>query len=67
MMRRMDLGNLTEEEILEYLRLVDRRLELFLVGRNWKPEYTEELKRIEERLAVLREKVDAEHERRAEK
>lgn len=61
------MGNLTEEEILEYLRLVDRRLELHLMGVNWKQEYTEELERIEKRLAVLREKVDAEHERRAAK
>lgn len=67
MMRRMDMGNLTEKEILEYLRLVDRRLELHLMGVNWKQEYMEELERIEKRLAVLREKVDAEHERRAEK
>lgn len=61
------MGKLTEKEILEYLRLVDRRLELHLMGVNWKQEYTEELERIEKRLAVLREKVDAEHERRAEK
>lgn len=67
MMRRMDMGNLTEEEILEYLRLVDRRLEIHLMGVNWKQEYTEELERIEKRLAVLREKVDAEHEIRAAK
>ncbi len=61
------MGNLTEEEILEYLRLVDRRLEIHLMGVNWKQEYTEELERIEKRLAVLREKVDAEHEIRAAK
>lgn len=61
------MGKLTEEEILEYLRLVDRRLELHLMGVNWKQEYTEELERIEKRLAVLREKVDAEHEIRAAK
>lgn len=61
------MGNLTEEEILEYLRMVDRRLELHLMGVNWKQEYTEELERIEKRLAVLRKKVDAEHERRATK
>lgn len=61
------MGNLTEEEILEYLRLVDRRLEFHLMGVNWKQEYTEELERIEKRLVVLRKKIDTEHERRAEK
>ncbi len=52
---------LTPEEILEYLDLVNRRLEICMSGVNWKPEYAQELEEIDKRISVLRVKVDAVH------
>lgn len=50
-----------EKEILRYLFLVDRRLDIISSGINWKPEYEVELESIDSELAGLREVVDAEH------
>lgn len=53
-----------EKEILRYLFLADRRLDIISSGINWKPEYEEELKSIGIELAHLRDLIDAEQEKR---
>lgn len=53
-----------EKEILRYLFLVDRGLDIISSGINWKPEYEVELESIDSELAGLREVVDAEHVKR---
>ena len=53
-----------EKEIVRYLFLVDRRLDIIGSGINWKPEYEEELEGIDRELARLRELVDAGHVKR---
>lgn len=53
-------GKLTQEDVLEYLRLLDRRI--FIVmhsGIDWQPEYEQELVEIDQKLAALRVRVDA--------
>lgn len=57
-------GDLGEREIVRYLFLIDRRLDIISSGFNWKPEYEEELERIDSELAGLRELVDAENVKR---
>lgn len=57
-------GDMGEKEILRYLFLVDRRLDIISSGINWKPEYEEELKGIDTELSYLRELVDTEHVKR---
>ncbi len=57
-------GGMGEKEILRYLFLVDRRLDIISSGINWKPKYEEELERIDRELTRLRELVDAEHVKR---
>lgn len=53
-----------EKEVLRYLYLVDRKLNIFVSGINWEPEYEDELKSIDKKLADLRVLIDAEHEKR---
>lgn len=53
-----------EKEILRYLFLVDRRLDIISSGINWKSEYEDELESIDSELARLREVVDVEHVKR---
>ena len=50
---------MTEKEILRYLSLVDRKLELHLSS--GKPEYETELADIEKELVQLRVLVEEEH------
>lgn len=55
-------GGFSQEDVLEYLQLLDRRL--FIVmhsGIDWQPEYEQELEEIDKRCAVLRVRVDAAH------
>lgn len=55
-------GGFTQEDVLEYLQLLDRRI--FIVmhsGISWKPEYDQELEEIDKRFAVLRARVGAAH------
>lgn len=55
-------GGFTQDDVLEYLQLLDRRL--FIVmhsGIDWQPEYDQELEEIDKRFAVLRARVDAAH------
>lgn len=56
---------MTDKQVLEYMTLVDRRVQILLnSGIHWKPEYEAEMKTIDAKLAELRPLVDAEHERR---
>lgn len=56
---------MTEKEVLRYLSLVDRKLDICLSsGVNWKPEYEEEIASIDKELAQLRILVDDEHAKR---
>lgn len=51
---------LSQEEILRYLELVDRRLYIIMhSGVDWKPEYAQKLEEIDAELAELRKHVDA--------
>ena len=50
-----------EKEILRYLFLIDRRLDIVTSGIHWKPEYENELNSIDVELTDLRAFVDAEH------
>lgn len=55
-------GGFTQDDVLEYLRLLDRRC--FIVmhsGISWKPEYAQELEEIDKRFVVLRVRLDAAH------
>ena len=59
---------MTENEVLRYLYLVDRRITILMdSGVNWKPEYGPELEAIDRELSVLRELVDAEHQRQEQR
>lgn len=50
---------MTVEQIRDYTALAKRYSEILLcTGASWKPEYEEELKRIDEKLAVFRKEVD---------
>lgn len=54
-----------EKEILRYLSLVARRLEIIINSCiNWKPEYDEEMKSIDKEIAQLRVLINAEHIKR---
>ena len=54
-------GELTHEDVFYCLRLVDRRIWLMdqQYGDKWKPEYAQEMDEIDEKIAVLRVRVDA--------
>ncbi len=55
---------MTEKEILRYLELADRKLDIVVnhSGIDWKPEYEEELKNIDQELVGLRRLIDREHD-----
>ena len=44
---------MTDKQILRYLDLVDRKLELGMIGKDWKPEYDQELEEINRELDGL--------------
>lgn len=57
--------NISDDQIVKYLELVERRLFILLhSGVDWKPEYESELATINQELADLRPLVEQEHERR---
>lgn len=59
---------MTDKQVRRYIELVNRRTWLLIhSGIEWKPEYTEEIKRIDKELAELRPLVDQEHEKRLKK
>jgi hypothetical protein len=54
----MDNKNIKEKDILRYLDLVDRRLQILLhSGVQWKPEYAKEMEDIDREIPQLREKL----------
>lgn len=56
---------MSEQQILRYLHLIDRRLYIILnSGINWQPEYSTELDAIDRELMELREMVDSARIRR---
>ena len=56
---------MTEKEVLRYLILVDRKLEIYISsGINWKPEYESELVNIDKELAQLRILIELESNKR---
>ena len=54
-------GELTQDDVLVYLRLVDRKVWLMdqQPGDKWKPEYAQEMDEVDKQIAVLRVRVDA--------
>lgn len=55
---------MTQNDVLRYLYLVDRRLTILTSGVHWKPEYEKELRDIENEILGLRSLVDNEHRKR---
>lgn len=56
---------MTPEQVTRYINLVHRRTFILAhAGRDWKPEYTREMKEINEELDKLRPLVDEEHKNR---
>lgn len=57
---------MTQDDVLRYLRLVDRKFALMdcQYGDRWKPEYAAELENIDKELSELRILVDEELEKR---
>lgn len=56
---------MTQDDVLRYLSLVDRRLEIVLhSGIDWNPEYGPELDEIDQELSRFRNMIDQEHARR---
>lgn len=59
---------MTAEQVSRYIDLVHRRMQIiFHSGTDWKPEYAEEIQRIDKELAELRPLVEQEHEKRLKK
>ena len=56
--------DMTQNDVLRYLYLVDRRLTILTSGIHWEPEHERELKDIEKELPGLRSLVDNEHRKR---
>ncbi len=57
--RKMD-AVMTEDQVVRYTRLTARRMEIVMhSGVSWKPEYAQELEKIDAELAELRRHVDA--------
>lgn len=54
---------MTDQDVVRYLELVNRRLKLSMSGVNWKPEYEQELEEIEKELAELIPLAEYERER----
>ena len=59
---------MTDKEVCRYLRLARRKSDILAQsGVGWRPEYREELRKIDEQIKPLRAKVDREHRRRQRK
>lgn len=56
---------MTEEQVLRYLDLVNRKLELMQIGKDWKPEYDQEMEEINRELAELIPLAERERKRLA--
>ena len=57
-------GSMDDRDVLRYLTLVGRRLDIITSGISWKPENGEELEGIDRELGQLRAVIDAEHRKR---
>lgn len=57
----MDDVILTSDQVVRYVDLVARRLEILVSGMSWQPEYDQELAEIDKEIAILRRAVDAAH------
>lgn len=56
---------MTDKEVCQYLRLARRKSDILACsGAGWRPEYREELRKIDEQLKPLRAKADQEHAER---
>ena len=59
---------MTAEQVSRYIDIMHRRMQIiFHSGIDWKPEYAEEMRRIDKELAELRPLVEQEHEKRLKK
>lgn len=59
---------MTEEQVLRYIKLVDRKLQIILnSGINWLPHYAQEMEDIDKEIGKLRQVINAEYERRGGK
>lgn len=56
--------SMSENDVLRYLQLANRKSIILTSGSNWRPEYEQELKQIDEELTHLRKLVDKEHSQR---
>lgn len=54
---------MTENDVLRYLYLIDRKLTLLTSGINWKPEYEEEVTDIDKEILQLRKIINARHKK----
>lgn len=56
---------MTDKEVCQYLRLARRKSDILAQsGVGWRPEYREELRKIDEQLKPLRAKADQAHAER---
>ncbi len=55
---------MSENDVLKYLQLANRKSIILTFGINWKPEHEQELREIDEELVHLRKLIDKEHSRR---
>lgn len=59
---------MTSKQVTHYINLVHRRTFILAhAGRDWKPEYAQEMEEINKELDRLRPLVDEEHKNRCEK
>ena len=59
---------MTAEQVSKYIDLMYKRMHILThSGVDWKPEYSEEIAKINKELAELRSLVDQEHEKRLKK
>ena len=59
---------MTAEQVSKYIDLMHKRMHILThSGVDWKPEYSEEIAKIDKELAELRPLVDQEHEKRLKK
>lgn len=59
---------MTAERVSKYIDMMHKRMHILThSGVDWKPEYSEEIAKIDKELAELRPLVDQEHEKRLKK
>lgn len=56
---------MTDKQVIEYIDLIHRRMQILInSGVSWKPEYADEMKRIDARITELLPLVEAERKRK---